>query len=193
MCNGISHLHLGCGLDSRVLRVGTNNHCWYDVDFPAVIKERSRYFYETENYCMIGADVRENGWLDQIRGEKAIVVMEGVSMYLKPAECRALMVALSSHFGKLYLLMDCYTEMAAKFSRYKNPINDVGVTRVYGLDDPTILSGTRLKFVKEHDMTPRDLIDQLQGAEKAIFSRLYAGKIAQKMYRLYEYEGGQGI
>ena len=26
-------IHIGCGMDSRVLRVGTMDHKWYDVDF----------------------------------------------------------------------------------------------------------------------------------------------------------------
>ena len=33
-------IHIGCGADSRIIRVGTENHKWYDVDFPEVIEER---------------------------------------------------------------------------------------------------------------------------------------------------------
>ena len=51
-------------------------------------------------------------------------------------------------------------------------------------DDPNALPG----FLQEHEMTPRDLIDQLRGMEKRIFAGLYAGSIAKKMYRLYEYQ-----
>ena len=83
--------------------------------------------------------------------------------------------------------MDCYTTFAAKASKYKNPINDVGVTEVHGLDDSKLLEQAGVKFVKEHEMTPQNLIDELKGIEKFIFSKLYAGSIAQKMYRLYEY------
>ena len=43
-------------------------------------------------------------------------------------------------------------------------------------------------FVKQHDMTPPHLIDQLQGMEKKIFAKLYAGKFARKLYKMYEYE-----
>ena len=31
------------------------------------------------------------------------------------------------------------------------------------------------------------LIDQLTGMEKVIFRKLYAGSVAQKMYRMYEF------
>ena len=50
-------LHLGCGLDSRALRVHAEN-MWYDVDFPAVIEERRRYFSESDRYRMIAGDLR---------------------------------------------------------------------------------------------------------------------------------------
>ena len=41
-------LHVGCGMDSRCIRVGTENLPWFDVDFPEVIAERKRYFRETD-------------------------------------------------------------------------------------------------------------------------------------------------
>ena len=104
-------------------------------------------------------------------------------MYLSPEQLMGMMDELGAHFDRVSLLMDCYTTFAAKASRYRNPINDVGVTRVYGMDDPQILDG----FVSEHDMTPQDLVNQLQGMERRVFEKLYAGKIARKMYRLYEY------
>lgn len=179
-------LHLGCGMDSRCLRVGNGDNPWYDVDFPEVIAERKKYFRETDCYRMIAADVRAD-FLDQIPGETAIVVMEGISMYLKPEELLQVLSRLSRRFSQVALLMDCYTEFAAKASKYKNPINDVGVTEVTGLDDPKELESSGLSFAGAQDMTPDDLIDQLTGMEKTIFKKLYAGAIARKMYRLYEY------
>ena len=180
-------LHIGCGMDSRILRVGEGKRPWFDVDFPEVIRQRRRYYEETEHYKMISGDLREEKWLEAIPGNKAIVVLEGVSMYVTPEQLKEELEKLYAHFEKAEILMDCYTEFAAKTSKYKNPINDVGVTLVYGLDEPNSLPG----FFREHEMTPCDLIDQLQGLEQAIFRRLFAGRIAKKMYRLYEYRGGK--
>lgn len=180
-------LHLGCGMDSRIERVGLRSHRWYDVDFPEVIKQREAYFREQGDYHMLSADIRQKGWLAEIPGGSAIVILEGVSMYLKIEEMKHFLENLCAHFEQVYLLTDCYTLFAAKASRFKNPINDVGVTQVYGLDDPQILTGAGLSFVREHEITPRDLIGQLQGMERSIFQKVYAGKIAGKMYRLYEF------
>lgn len=182
-------LHLGCGLDSRILRVGEADGMWFDVDFPEVIGERQRYFRETECYRMLGADLRDLTWLEKIPGGKAVVVMEGISMYLQPHQLRELFAGLSEHFQQLDILMDCYTTLGAKATKYKNPINTVGVTQVYGLDDPqTAAEGSPLRCVGETDMNPDHLIRQLPSRDQKIFRRIYAGKLAKKLYRMYEYE-----
>ena len=181
-------VQIGCGLDSRCQRVEYGGHRWYDVDFPAVIDERQRYFTGSDDYRMISGDARESGWLEQIpETGTAIVVMEGVSMYLSPDALRSLMKNLSGHFRQVCCLMDCYTCLAARLSRYKNPINDVGVTEVYGMDAPSVLEGEGLSFVQEHEMTPARYVNELAGAERLIFEKLYAGSFSRKLYRLYEF------
>ena len=182
-------IHIGCGMDSRILRVGTMGHLWFDVDFEDVINERKRYYQENDMYHMISSDARKTEWLNAISPNAAVViVMEGVSMYMKQEELQALLGALCGHFKRTSILMDCYTTFAAKASKYKNPINDVGVTTVYGMDEPKDLeNGTGLRFVKEHEMTPDVLVNELAGVEKAIFKRVFGGAVSKKMYRLYEY------
>jgi O-methyltransferase involved in polyketide biosynthesis len=184
-------LHIGCGMDSRIHRVGTNGHTWFDVDFPDVIRERKLYYQEDESYHMIESDARENAWIPALPESKnAIIVMEGVTMYFKPEELKQLLKDLTNHFNQVSILMDCYTNFAAKASKYKNPINEVGVTEVYGVDDPrTLEEGTGLSYVKEHNMTPDELVDELTGFEKAIYKKVFAGSFSKKMYRMYEYKG----
>jgi len=114
--------------------------------------------------------------------------MEGISMYLSPAQLHTLIGGLCGHFKHIALLMDCYSALAASMSKYKNPINDVGVTTVYSMDDPLSLQKQDFTFVCARDMTPPAYIDALQGIEKHIFCKLYAGGFAKKLYRLYEYK-----
>lgn len=183
-------LHIGCGMDSRIDRVGESERFWYDIDFPEVIEARKNYYAETETYKMIEGDLQESEWLQAIpKGGSAIVVLEGVSMYLPLIELQKALTSIQKHFSSVKILMDCYTEFAAKMSKYRNPVNEVGVTTVYGLDDPKQLEAeTGCNFVKEHVMTPMELIDELQGMERFIFKKLYAGKMASKLYKLYEFE-----
>ena len=182
-------IHLGCGMDSRIDRIEQKYHIWYDVDFPEVIKERKRYFFENANYHMLSADVRNPDWLRDIsENRNAIIVVEGVSMYISTEDLKMIMRSISDHFSNIHILMDCYSVFAAKMSAVKNPINDVGGAVVYGMGDPTELEdNTGISFVKEHEITPHSLIDELHGIEKVIFKKLYAGKISRKTYRLYEF------
>ena len=182
-------IHIGCGMDSRVIRVGTDDHKWYDVDFSEVIEERKRYYAETDDYQMIAGDARDCGWLTAIpENRSAIVVIEGVSMYLTVDEMQNLADSLCSHFESFLLLVDAYTSFAAKMSKRRNPINDVGVTEVYGIDDPQAYQTEKLAFIKEYTMIPQKYIDELEGFERFIFAKLYAGSFSKKLYRLYEYQ-----
>lgn len=181
-------LHLGCGLDSRAFRVNHDNQLWVDVDFDSVMIERKKFFEETEDYRMISSDVRETSWLKNLQQKEAIVIMEGLSMYLKLDELKQLMKDLNHSFHEVTVLMDTYTVFSAKASKVKNPINEVGVTEVTGFDDPKELNDTGLVFMHEHVMTPDYLIEELHGFEKSFFKTMFSGKTANKMYRLYEYQ-----
>ena len=183
-------LHLGCGLDSRVERVKNSTNQWYDVDFDAVIEERKRYYTETDGYRMLAGDIKDEAFIDLLpKKERAIVIMEGVSMYLTNEELQKTLLRLSNRFERLSLLVDCYTPFAAKMSKVRNPVNEVGVFEVYGVESPSVLEkDTGVSFVKEREITPRNLIDELKGFERFIFKTLYAGSMSKKLYKLYEYE-----
>lgn len=186
-------LHIGCGMDSRVCRLAEARiGCqWYDIDFPDVIAERKRYYTEDEQYRMLEGDATRPEWLGQIpAGGNAIVVMEGLSMYLPYPALTGLLCALRSHFGSTVALMDCYTTFGAKASKYKNPINTVGVTKTYGIDEPAQLAADAgYAYLGEHCMAPETLIAQLKGWEQGIFRKLFAGAFASKIYRMYSFEG----
>lgn len=182
-------LHIGCGMDSRVERIGANQNAWYDIDFPAVIEERKKYYQETANYHMLSEDASKTEWIGKLPKTKhAIIIMEGVSMYLKLQKLVHLMNALQARFEHVHIFMDCYTEFAAKASKYKNPIKEVGAQTVYGLDEPKYLEEqTGIRFVAEHEMTPKELINELKGFERGFFKCVLGGNLSKKMYRLFEY------
>lgn len=180
-------LHIGCGMDSRVCRVSHPGHLWFDLDFPEVIAQRKRHYASSQEDIMLSSDARDTAYLAEVPRGRAIVIMEGVSMYLQRQELTQLLTDLGEHFEKVDLLMDCYTVFAAKASKYKNPVNSVGVTTLYGLDDPKELESAGLQLVKEWELTPAHLIMQLTGMERMIFQKLYAGSMAKKLYRMYEF------
>ena len=182
-------IHLGCGLDSRVDRVNSQGHLWFDLDYPSVIEVRKKYFVENKKYKMIDSDITLFDWVQTVpKGKNAIVIMEGLSMYLTESKLEWLIYMLSERFDKVSLLVDVYTPLAAKLTKWKNPINSVGVTKVYGVESAEKLAQYGFKFVQEHSLTPQSLISELSKSEQRMFKTVFAGSFAKKIYRLYEYE-----
>ena len=70
-------IQLGCGLDSRYLRMDDKRIKWYDVDFYGTIEMRKKYYKNSINYKMIASNVCNFAWLDQIE-DKAIIAEKKV-------------------------------------------------------------------------------------------------------------------
>lgn len=181
-------LHIGCGLDGRCLRVKQPYSCWYDCDFPDVLEVRRQYYQESSSYHMMELDATDTKKINDLpEGNTVIVVLEGISMYLTNDQLKALIAALRKKYLYVHVLLDVYTEFGAKASEKKNPINDVGVTRVYGVDDiESVLEGTGVVKIAEHSFTPKHLIDELKPSEKVFFKMLFTGKAYGRIYRLFE-------
>ena len=183
-------LHIGCGLDSRCRRVAGPRADWIDCDFPEVIALRRKYFEESAAYHMTALDASDPEQVKKLPDAgTAIVVLEGLCMYLTDVQLRDLLGALGTKYPRLHVLMDVYTVFGARASRFKNPVNEVGVTRLYGLDDPeSLLDGLPVRVNAEHSFTPDRLVDELRGAERAVFRLLFTGRTYRRIYRLYELE-----
>lgn len=181
-------LHIGCGMDSRCLRVKQPYSCWYDCDFPEVLKVRRQYYQESSSYHMMELDATDTQKINEFpEGNTVIVVLEGISMYLTNDQLKALIAALRQKYLYVHVLIDVYTQFGARASEKKNPINDVGVTKVYGVDDiDSVLEGTGVMKIAEHAFTPKHLIDELKPIERGFFKMLFTGKTYGRIYRLFE-------
>ena len=181
-------LHIGCGLDSRAFRIAAPYTSWIDGDFPEVIEARKKYYSENERYKMMSFDASKSEMVEKLPDAKTvIVVFEGISMYLRNEELYAFVRALDKKYPQVHMLLDVYTVFGAKASKYKNPINDVGVTTVWGLDDINVaIAGTQFKCDGEHSLTPENLVKQLPAFDRGFFKFLFTGSFYRKIYRLYE-------
>jgi O-methyltransferase involved in polyketide biosynthesis len=111
-------LHLGCGLDSRAFRLDVpSGVSWFDVDVPDVIALRRRLYGERAGYTMIGSSVTDPGWLDQVPTNRpALIVAEGLLMYLTDAEIRDLLQRLTDRFATGELLVDLLSPWGPRIS-----------------------------------------------------------------------------
>lgn len=113
-------LHIGCGLDSRCLRVKEPYLNWTNADFPEVLSLRKKYYGENDVYHMMAIDASKAEQIAKLPdNETAIVVLEGISMYLTNEQLSRLLQALERKYTCLHILMDVYTEFGAKASKYK--------------------------------------------------------------------------
>jgi O-methyltransferase involved in polyketide biosynthesis len=112
-------LHLGCGLDSRALRLGVPQGVqWFDVDVPQVIDLRRTLYADRDGYRMIGSSVTDIGWLDQIPAERtALIITEGLLMYLTNVEVRDLLQRLTDRFTIGGLLADLLSPWGPRLSK----------------------------------------------------------------------------
>lgn len=183
-------LHIGCGLDSRCLRIKEPYRRWIDGDFQDVITLRKKYYEESESYQMRVFDASDAKQVELLPdSDTAIVILEGISMYLTNEQVNGLFVALQEKYANIHILLDVYTEFAAKASKYKNPVNDVGVVTLWGIDDiRSVLTNTEIKVVEEHSFTPFNLVDELKPFDRVFFKMMFTGSLYRKLYRLWELE-----
>ena len=181
-------IHLGCGLDSRCIRVNQNYYKWYDIDYENVIDIRREYYEESSKYVMLGYSVTDYKWLEKIEyKDNILIVMEGLTMYLSESDMQELLSNINNKFNNVYLIFDAYTKKGVKLSKIKNPVNRFNAKIKYGIDDYNefILLNNNLEYIKTH-LIKKDN-NNLKGITKFIFNNLYCGKTSQSLYRIYEF------
>ena len=112
-------LNLGCGLDSRVFRIDPPATVrWYDVDLPDVVELRKRLYPERHNYQLVASSVTDLVWLDNIPGDRPIVVVaEGLMQYLPRQEAGTFLTRLTEQFPSGQIVFDAYGSLTTKVLR----------------------------------------------------------------------------
>jgi len=130
-------VHLGCGLDSRCVRVDNGQVEWYDLDLPDVIELRRRFFAETARYHMIASSVTNLAWMEEIETKErpVMVIAEGLMMYLQEDKVKTLIQALQARFGACQLAFDAYSQMTAKRAHNHPSLKKTGAVIQWGIDD----------------------------------------------------------
>ncbi len=178
-------IQLGVGLDSRVNRVQAALP-WYDLDFPEVIALRREYYPESAQYHLIAAPALPADWLAGIPHHgHALILAEGLTMYLSQQDMQALMAAFRGHFDEAEFIFDAYSPLAARLSKWKNPINAVDAKIDFAMDDPALLEGEGSKCILNSDIITPDMVARLQGSDRLRFR--FMGRAGKSFYRIFGY------
>jgi O-methyltransferase involved in polyketide biosynthesis len=121
-------LHLGCGLDSRYVRVNNPDAEWYDLDYKEVIDIRRNFYPETEKYHLIPSSVTESKWIDIIPKEhkQYLVIAEGLFMYLRENEIKEILMSIKKRIGHYTLILDAFNVFTAKKANNHPSIKKTG-------------------------------------------------------------------
>jgi O-methyltransferase involved in polyketide biosynthesis len=160
-------LHLACGLDTRVHRLAPAPSVrWVDVDHPEVVALRERILPPppAADYRTIGASVTDEGWLDAVPADRpTVAVFEGLTMYLREEEGKALIQQITARFPRGELLFDCYGSLGIRLQKLVPAVRRSGSTLHWGIDDPRALESWHGGLVCLADLRSVELpgIDEL--------------------------------
>ena len=135
--NGII-ISVGCGLDTRFMRVDNGSIHWYDIDFPEVIKLRRKFFTENERWRMIPKSCFDESWIGDVQktlDQKVLFIMEGLLMYFKDEEVKSLFEMIKKHFPGSRMLVELMCQFCVNHAEHHDSVPKISnATFSWGCD-----------------------------------------------------------
>jgi len=182
-------LHLGCGLDSRVLRVSNQAKCWYDLDYFDVIEIKKQFFYETPQYKMISSSVTDLDWMNQIdyTSEPVLIIAEGLLMYLCENQVNELFVSLKDKFYDAEIIFDAFSKSTLKFSKYQPSLKKTEAKILWGADSPKEIEdfADGITYLDTKYFNDDNRIRKLNGYFRFMFNITKNMKAAREAQRIF--------
>ncbi|RWA20417.1 tetracenomycin polyketide synthesis O-methyltransferase tcmP [Mycolicibacterium elephantis DSM 44368] len=131
-------LHLGCGLDARAFRLEPGPAVeWYDVDYPDVADLRRALYPARDHYHVVPASVTDPAWLADIPTDRpALMIAEGLTMYLEPSDGIALLRRIVDRFPSGELQFDAFSRLGIRAQWMNAVVRRAGATLRWGVDKP---------------------------------------------------------
>lgn len=136
-------VHMGCGLDSRVFRLDPGPGVqWYDLDYPAVIALREQIYPARPRYHLVSTSATDHSWLDRIPADRpALILAEGISMYLTEDDGVALLRRIVDHFKSGELQIDFYNWFGIRTQKTHTLVRRSGSTLHWAVNRPDDVLG----------------------------------------------------
>ena len=99
---------IGCGLDTRFLRIDNGKIRWYNLDLPEVIEKRKLFFEPNERVTDIAKSAFDSTWTKDIKleGKKLLIISEGVLMYFEEQKIKQFLEILTDNFDSFEAQFD---------------------------------------------------------------------------------------
>lgn len=184
-------LHLGCGLDARYERLQPKSAQWIDLDLPDVIALRRKFYDETDRVRMIASSVTDLAWLDEVKGNgrSTLIIAEGLLMYLRGADVKALTLALHDGFPGSSFIFDAYSKMTADRVENHPSLKKTGATIQWGINNPHHIEtwAEGIQFKEEWAFSDAPEVDYLPFGMRLGFKAAGMFQFAKQAHRILYY------
>lgn len=119
-------VNIGCGLDTRHLRIPDEKITFYELDLPDVIEFRRKLMPEEDKRYQITKSMFDTTWLDTLRWRHSdshfIFVFEGVLMYFTKEQVRFILNNIADRFpnGEIFFDMCNKASLKTNFGLLRN-------------------------------------------------------------------------
>lgn len=151
---GAAVVNIACGLDTRCYRTAGFTH-WYNLDLPETMAVRERLLPENGAISQIAMSAIED-WGGQIQEQNvpALVIIEGLTMYLSEADVQKIFAIIARRFPKVTVFVETMNPMVVK--RFKErSIEGSHAKFTWGVKNSKALAALLPEFrlVGEHSLT----------------------------------------
>ena len=147
-------VNIACGLDTRCYRMRGYAH-WYNLDLPETIAVRQKLLPEHGEISQIAMSAMED-WGDLIaeQGAPALVIIEGLTMYLNEADVKKIFAVIAARFQTATVFVETMNPMIVKNFKEKS-IEGSHAKFTWGVKNGKALAAllSAYRFVAEHSLT----------------------------------------
>jgi len=130
---------LGCGLDNRAHRVGSDSAVFYNIDLPEVMEVRDQLIEPDERNISIHDSMFNRSWIDRIRADQPggafLLMAEGVFMFFLEDEIRSMVMRIANLLSPSEFVFDACSSFGCKMSSKHETIRFTNASFKWGLDD----------------------------------------------------------
>lgn len=147
-------VNIACGLDTRCYRMRGYSH-WYNLDLPQTIAVREKLLPEQGAISSIAMSAMDD-WGGAIakQGVPALVIIEGLTMYLSETDVQQIFAVIAKRFQKATVLVEIMNPTVAKRFKEKS-IEGSRAKFTWGISGGKALASLLPDFrlVEEHSLT----------------------------------------
>ncbi len=132
---------IGCGLDSRVERIGKvgEKATFYQLDISEVMRIREKFITKGDNEINLHTSMLEDDWIETVKNKHPngnfIFIIEGVLMYFKEEDVKKVFQSLADNFNNGEILFDITSVWSKNNSDKHETVKLVQANFLFGIDD----------------------------------------------------------